>query len=522
MSRMIGSSREARSSTTPSTPVVVSFHAGDDYYRAAATLLRDDCARLGLDHDIVEKSGSPDADWLSICRWKVSFYLEMHLKHQRPVLWLDVDSRLGSHPAIFDGASCDVAGFLRGFRYLPEFDPVSAPRFFAPFALYFNFTPEVTAFLELMAELERAFTGHASDDFFLQEAWKQHRLQLSVMVLPPDLVGREWPLRDRQFLYVGLSGNVTRFQSNAQQHVAEVLAPARRKAVMVHEAKRLSKERRAGDALLLYERALKIEPRDRAIARNVAALLRQEGRPADAEAFLRSHEAGTPRIKRASGSSVPWGRLRSLGGRLRKQLSAAATVGRKPDRTVDVRAGRMGASLREPRGESKALAHPAYWQKRKDSVYICAARLICRKYCPKPRAVIDVGSNACPTLEWHRGAGVHLVSLDLRNPYVSPGVESITSDFLRYEASGKFDLATCFQVLEHVRDPAAFATKLMRIADVVVVSVPYKWKKGKCRFHVHDPVDEKKMLAWFGRKPDYSYIAREISKDARLVNVYKQ
>jgi 2-polyprenyl-3-methyl-5-hydroxy-6-metoxy-1,4-benzoquinol methylase len=81
---------------------------------------------------------------------------------------------------------------------------------------------------------------------------------------------------------------------------------------------------------------------------------------------------------------------------------------------------------------------------------------------------------------------------------------------------------TCFQVLEHVPDPAAFARKLKELGRVLIVSVPYKWEKGKCKSHLHDPVDEAKMLAWFEREPDFSYIATELKKVTRLIQVYEQ
>jgi hypothetical protein len=174
---------------------------------------------------------------------------------------------------------------------------------------------------------------------------------------------------------------------------------------------------------------------------------------------------------------------------------------------------------RKRRGKSK---RGAYWQKRKDSIYLFAAKQICLRQCGEPTSVIDVGSNATPTLEWHRSTATHLVSLDLRRPYAAEGVESLTCDFLQYEPDTSFDLVTCFQVLEHVPDPVPFARRLIQIGRVAVVSVPYKWKRGRCRYHVHDPVDERKMRKWFGRKPDFAYIATELNSVSRLIHVYRQ
>lgn len=170
---------------------------------------------------------------------------------------------------------------------------------------------------------------------------------------------------------------------------------------------------------------------------------------------------------------------------------------------------------------TSARTRNTYWEQRKNSIYLFAAKSICRKYCDKPGSVIDVGSNGTPTLEWHKGSASRLVSLDLRRPYVASGIESVKCDFLDYGPEERFDLVTCFQVLEHVPDPTAFATKLLQIGKVVVVSVPYKWKKGACKYHIHDPVDETKMAAWFGRSPDFSYVARELKGTARLIDVYE-
>lgn len=163
-----------------------------------------------------------------------------------------------------------------------------------------------------------------------------------------------------------------------------------------------------------------------------------------------------------------------------------------------------------------------YWANRKGLIYLFAARQICARERRQPTSVIDVGSNGTPTLEWHRNPGARLVSLDLYRPYVAEGVESLTCDFLEYDPATTFDLVTCFQVLEHVPEPVAFARKLLQIGEVLVVSVPYKWKKGRCKYHRHDPVDEEKMKHWFGRDPDYSYVARELNKVGRLIHVYRR
>jgi len=164
----------------------------------------------------------------------------------------------------------------------------------------------------------------------------------------------------------------------------------------------------------------------------------------------------------------------------------------------------------------------AYHERRKHLIYLHAARSMCFRVAPAPASVIDVGSHHSPTLEWYRGIAPRLVSLDHKRPYEADGVESIRADFLDYRPEARFDLAICLQVLEHVPDARAFAQKLLAVARMVVISVPYRWPAGTRKDHLHDPVDRDKLYQWFGRKPQRSYIAREIRRSAgrRLIQAY--
>lgn len=162
-----------------------------------------------------------------------------------------------------------------------------------------------------------------------------------------------------------------------------------------------------------------------------------------------------------------------------------------------------------------------YWAKRADAVYLRAVRGICDTIAGDAKTVLDVGSFGTPILEWRRRSALRLVSIDLRQPYVAEGVESITADFLDYTPAEPFDLVTCLQVLEHVPDAATFARKLLAVGRIVVVSVPYKWRQEACASHIHDPVDEHVMRSWFGRRPTSQYVAQEPSGVLRLVQVYR-
>ena len=78
---------------------------------------------------------------------------------------------------------------------------------------------------------------------------------------------------------------------------------------------------------------------------------------------------------------------------------------------------------------------------------------------------------------------------------------------MRFEAP--FDLCTCLHVLEHLREPAPFARRLLELGRLVLVSVPYRWPAGATKGHVNDPVDLDKLTAWFGRAPNYHFIVHE-------------
>ena len=155
----------------------------------------------------------------------------------------------------------------------------------------------------------------------------------------------------------------------------------------------------------------------------------------------------------------------------------------------------------------KAPKPKDYWEKRKNMRYYQEVRALAHQVAPNPRSIIDVGSNGCPYLDWFDAEDK--LSVDLKKPYAAPDVDAVIADFLEWPLPRRFDLCLCLQVLEHVPDATPFARKLLRAADHVVVSVPYKWPAGVSKNHVHDPVDEAKMRIWFGREPDQSTIVTE-------------
>jgi hypothetical protein len=286
----------AKEAASGKEPVVISFFGGDAYYFQAAAQLRADCRDLGLDHDIVEVPVEPGETWVDLCRKKVQFYRQMLQLHARPILWLDVDCRLVKRPDFLDAAGIDIAAFVRGFRYIRDFDPQALSRFFTPSILFFNNTERTAAFLEFMCEIESQSTVRATDDYFLQEAWQRFDQQLSVLLLRPDLVSTTWPAPQGCFFYFGSSGRVSQFKSDAAQHKIELYTPRRRKAVLLNEA-RIVKDR--DERLVFLRRAFALDPKDEAMAYRVARALRDKGDLKGALVVLRRFQGKAPEIDHA-------------------------------------------------------------------------------------------------------------------------------------------------------------------------------------------------------------------------------
>ena len=112
------------------------------------------------------------------------------------------------------------------------------------------------------------------------------------------------------------------------------------------------------------------------------------------------------------------------------------------------------------------------------------------------------------------------VALDARYILPQAGIETIVMDFMNYQPESDFDLVLCLQVLEHLREPATFAKKLLETGRTVIISVPYRWPKGEHKEHLQDPVDEAKLELWMQRKPTTTSIIADQKKE-RLIAVYQ-
>lgn len=253
-------------------PTVVSFFGGDQYYYEAAELLRQDCDRLGLKHDIREIAIEEGDTWPSICRKKIPFYLDAFNRSPTGILWLDVDSRILQRPDFLDGIHADMGAFLRGFQYARNFDPIKLQRFFAPSFLYFGPTAIARSFLETAASLEREATDvNATDDYFLQEAWLNFEGQLHLDIWPPrflmiDEVGDP----EAAIFHFKSSGNVAVYKGTVQQHTPSMLEVGRKLSVLrLLKAAAIERKDRAAEKLYNLE-INRLDPTDQRAAVGLA------------------------------------------------------------------------------------------------------------------------------------------------------------------------------------------------------------------------------------------------------------
>lgn len=167
-----------------------------------------------------------------------------------------------------------------------------------------------------------------------------------------------------------------------------------------------------------------------------------------------------------------------------------------------------------------------YWAKRSDMLYYRYVDYIIRTVGADARTMIDVGTGGCPYLDWFDWID-HRVSLDLAEPYASNDVQGIIGDVFNYPFDQTFDLLTCLQVAEHVPEPAPFIKRLLELASICVISVPFMWPEGATTNHVNDPVSLEDITDWAGRSPNYSIVVDEPfaprtanRKGRRLITVF--
>lgn len=136
-------------------------------------------------------------------------------------------------------------------------------------------------------------------------------------------------------------------------------------------------------------------------------------------------------------------------------------------------------------------------------------------------SILDVGCWDSPVATW--GDFRRRYTVDTRDRPELPGVTKMIATWPEVAATLRdpVSVVTCLQVIEHILDVQPFVEALFAVADqYVVISVPYCWPAGMCRYHVHDPIDEAKLAWMTRRKPWRTLLATE--KPARMLAIYEQ
>lgn len=157
-----------------------------------------------------------------------------------------------------------------------------------------------------------------------------------------------------------------------------------------------------------------------------------------------------------------------------------------------------------------------YFKQRRHLNYYQQARALVNEHAMSCHSILDVGSRNVPFAGWFPWI-TDQTTIDLQDGPRMGINHHIRADFLTHGFDRPYDLVTCLQVLEHVERAQEFARKLFCVAQKhVLISVPYRWPEGFCRYHRHDPVDDEKLAGWTGRVPDVRCVVRDGHKDRLL------
>ncbi len=216
--------------------VVCSFYTADDYYRQHGERLAKKLDELGVEYVLREIEKKEGEDWADICRRKVPFLAEVCAANQdKKVFWMDVDCMILELPEYIFNTSADIVGFQRGYSSPTTIGYGNRSRFWEPSFWGVNTTPLARKMIADAAELEKDSPVKATDDYFMEEAWRANCENMSFQIIPSNAVfGRGTVNADSRtaFFKFGASGNVEEFKGKVQQHTSGGKRPSLRKRAL--------------------------------------------------------------------------------------------------------------------------------------------------------------------------------------------------------------------------------------------------------------------------------------------------
>ena len=203
--------------------VVCSFYTPDEYYGGHAKELREQLDALGVGYELLEVQKREGEDWADVTRRKIGFIKDICDKHpDKMVFWIDVDCRITHLPDYISNSTADLIGFQRSFGSPLQIGYQNRTRFWEPSFWGVNATEQGRKLVADAYELEQRATIKATDDYFLEEAWRANAKKLTFQMIPSTAIVRERKLQEPgsrdSFFVFGSSGNVADFKDKVVQH----------------------------------------------------------------------------------------------------------------------------------------------------------------------------------------------------------------------------------------------------------------------------------------------------------------
>ncbi|MCF8529008.1 MAG: polysaccharide pyruvyl transferase family protein [Aquiluna sp.] len=224
--------------------VICSFYTPDEYYGGHARELKAQLDSIGVGYELLEIQKREGEDWADVTRRKIGFIREICQKHpDKMVFWIDVDCRITQLPAYISNTTADIIGFQRSFGSPLQIGYHNRTRFWEPSFWGVNATPQGRKLIEDAYELEQRAEIKATDDYFLEEAWRANSRVMTFQMIPGTAIVRDRkvsePGQHDSFFVFGSSGNVADFKDKVVQHGTGKQIGSRKK--LLKQAKKIEK-----------------------------------------------------------------------------------------------------------------------------------------------------------------------------------------------------------------------------------------------------------------------------------------
>ena len=224
--------------------IVCSFFTPDEYYASHARELKAQLDELGLSHELLQVEKAAGEDWADVTRKKIGFIKDVCDRNpDKMVFWIDVDCRITHLPDYIANSSADLIGFQRSFGAPMQIGYHNRTRFWEPSFWGINATKQARKLIDDAYRLEQRAEIKATDDYFLEEAWRANSRLMTFQMIPTTAIMRDRgisePGQHKAFFTFGSSGNVADFKDKVVQHGAKKRLGARR--TLLRRAKRIER-----------------------------------------------------------------------------------------------------------------------------------------------------------------------------------------------------------------------------------------------------------------------------------------